>query len=694
MPPVEVISPPAAAVAGADDNPLLQDLPLPAFDRLDASHVAPALDQLLAEAEAALERAVSDAVPADYDEVSAVLDVPIERLERAWSAVTHLNEVADSPALRAAHHAGLPRITDFHTRLGADERLYRKYRDIEASPQAAALSAAQRQALQHALRDFVLGGAELQGAQRQRFAQIQERSAELRQLYSEHVLDATDNFAYFASQAEMAGVPDDVAKAALVVEAGDAPRRYKLTLHEPCYLPVMAYAQDRALRERLYRAHVTRASELGDPALDNSALMHELLQMRQEEARLLGYPSYAELSLMPKMAESAAQVHDFVADLALRARPYGERELAELREFAARELALPELQPWDLPFASERLKQSLYAFSSTELRQYFTEPRVLEGLFRIAETLFEIQIRPDVAPVWHDSVRFFSIYRAGTPIGHFYLDLHARPGKRPGAWMDNLQQRWNRPDRHGVQLPVAILVCNFAAPVPHQGQARPALLSHDDLITLFHEFGHGLHHLLTQVDELAVSGISGVEWDAVELPSQFMENYCWEWQALEDMSAHVDTGEPLPRPLFDKLLAAKNFHSGLRMLRSMEYALFDLRIHREIDAAHRLAQIAHEVRADVGLVPVVACNRFAHSFSHIFEGAYSAGYYSYAWAEVLSADVWSAFEEAGVFDPATGRRYRQTILEVGGSRSAMDSFRAFRGREPRIDALLRHQGMA
>jgi oligopeptidase A len=387
-------------------------------------------------------------------------------------------------------------------------------------------------------------------------------------------------------------------------------------------------------------------------------------------------------------------VHDFLAHLAQRARPYGERDLAELREFAARELSISDLQPWDIPYASERLKQARYDFSSTELRQYFTEPRVLHGLFRIVESLFEIQIRPDRAPVWHDSVRFFNVRRDGALIGHFYLDLYARPGKRPGAWMDHVQQRWRRPDQQAVQLPVAILVCNFAPPVPQGGQTRPALLSHDDLITLFHEFGHGLHHLLTQVDELAVSGICGVEWDAVELPSQLMENFCWQWQVLEDLSAHVDSGQPLPRALFDKLVAAKNFHSGLRMLRHMEFALFDLRIHREHDAATRLQHVAHEVREAVALMPVVDFNRFAHSFSHIFEGSYAAGYYSYSWAEVLSADVWSAFEEAGVFDPETGRRYRQSILEVGGSRSAMDSFKAFRGREPRIDALFRYQGMA
>ncbi len=672
--------------AGGNTNPLLQRLGLPAYDRIEAGHVAPAIDVLLADADAALARAASPEGPADYAGLVLLLDVPVERLGRAWGAVTHLSEVCNTPQLRQAHHEALPRITDFYTRLGADPALYAKYRQIGAS--AAALSPAQRQALQHSLREFQLGGAELQGTARERFAQIQERIAELQQRYGENVLDATDRFACVASEAEMAGVPQDVKLATRTAHG------YRLTLHDPCYQPVMEHAQQRALRERLYRAHVTRASELGDADLDNSALMHELLALRQEQARLLGHPSYAELSMVPKMADSATQVHDFLADLARRARPFAERELAELREFAARELGLSELQPWDMAYASERMKQSRYAFSSIELRQYFTEPRVLQGLFGIAEALFDIQIRADSAPAWHEDVRFFSLQRDGQPIGHFYLDLHARLGKQPGAWMDNAQQRWRRPDGQGTQLPVALLVCNFAPPVQRDGRERPALLSHDDLITLFHEFGHGLHHLLTQVDELSVSGLSGVEWDAVELPSQFMENFCWEWEVLQRLSAHVDSGEPLPRALFDKLVAAKNFHSGLRMLRHMEFALFDLRIHREHDAAHRLLQVANEVREQVALAPSAEFNRFAHSFSHIFDGAYAAGYYSYSWAEVLSADVWSAFEESGVFDPETGRRYRQSILEVGGSRAAIDNFKAFRGREPNIDALLRHQGMA
>ena len=676
--------------AEPDSNPLLQPLGVPAFDRIRAEHVVPAIEQLLKDAEAALERAVGDAVPADYDAVSLVLDVALERFGRAWSAVGHLNEVADSAEHRAAYNACLPQVTDFFTRLGADQRLYRKYRQVAASD-APNLNPVRRHALAQALRDFVLGGAELQGAARDRFAQIQQRVAELSERFAEHVLDATDAFARYASPAEVEGLPDDVRRAARAAAVADGREGFKLTLQAPSYIPVMQYARDRELRQQLYRAFITRASELGDAAFDNSAVMRELVELRDEEARLLGYANYAELSVAPKMAESAAQVDHFVLDLARRARPYAERDLAELREFAARQLGLAQLQPWDIAYASERLKQSRYAFSDDQVRQYFTESRVLDGLFRIAETLFDIEIRPDSAPLWHPGVRFFSIHRAGTLIGQFYMDLHARAGKRAGAWMDDAQQRWIRPDRQSLQPPVAHLVCNFAAP---EKPGADALLTHEQVITLFHEFGHGLHHLLTQVDDLAVSGIRGVEWDAVELPSQFMENFCWEWDVLKRLSAHVDSGEPLPRELFDKMLAARNFQSGLQMVRHAEYALVDLRIHREADAPARLAQIADEVRATVGVLPAAPFNRFAHSFSHIFDGGYAAGYYSYAWAEVLSADVWSAFEEAGVFDPETGRRYRRTILEVGGSRGALDNFKAFRGREPSIDALLRHQGMA
>jgi len=670
-------------------NPLLARSDLPLFADIRPEHVGPAITELLAEANAALDKATGDTVPADYDAMSAVLDVATERLGRAWNVVGHLNGVADNPELRAAYNESLPAVTEFYTRIGADERLYAKYKAIAASPAAKALKPARQKALANAMRDFVLGGAELKGAARERYAAIQDRQAALGQQFSEHVLDATDGFAYYATTEELAGVPSDIQASTRAAAEAEGKDGHKLTLHLPNYLPVMQYGENRALRERLYRAYATRASEFGKAEVDNSAVMRELLALRQEEAKLLGYANYAEVSLVPKMADTPAQVIEFLRDLARRARPFAEKDLAELREFARTELDLPDLQAWDQAYASEKLKEQRYAFSDQEVKPYFTETKVLDGLFRIIETLFDVAIRPDTAPVWHPSVRFFRIDRRGETVGQFYLDPYARPGKRPGAWMDDVRGRWARPEGH-TQTPVAHLVCNFASPVG----GKPALLTHDDVTTLFHEFGHGLHHLLTQVDDTGVAGISGVEWDAVELPSQFMENFCWEWDVLKHLTAHVDTGEPLPRALYDKMLAAKNFQSGLQTLRQVEFSLFDMRIHAEPGAEDRIQAVIDDVRREVAVVTPPAFNRFQHGFSHIFAGGYAAGYYSYKWAEVLSADAWSAFEETSALDVDTGRRYREAILEAGGSRPALESFKAFRGREPRIDALLRHQGMA
>lgn len=684
-------------------NPLLDPSPLPSFADVRPEHVAPALDVLLSEASTALETVTQEGFAADYDKLSSVLDVATERLGRAWGMVVHLKAVADTPALRAAYNDNLGRVTEFYTRLGADERLYAKYKAVMAGPAAASLTPARKKALSNALRDFVLSGAELQGQAKRRFAELQEIQAELGQSFSEHVLDATDHYAYYATAEELRGVPEDVRQASRALAESEGKDDHKITLHFPSYFPVLQYADDRALRERLYRANATRASELGDPAQDNSDVMRKILQLRQEEAGLLGFANYAELSLVSKMADSPAQVEQFLRDLARRARPHAEKDLAELRDFAARQLGLADLQAWDVPYASEKLKEARYAFSDQEVKQYFTEPKVLEGLFRIIETLFEVSIRRDSAPVWHPSVRFFRIERAagdGAPpqlVGQFYLDLYARPGKRPGAWMDGVCERWARPEGR-LQTPLAHLVCNFAPPLESGGVTRPALLTHDDVTTLFHEFGHGLHHMLTQVDDIGVSGISGVEWDAVELPSQFMENFCWEWDVIKRLTSHVDTGEPLPRALFDKMLAAKNFQSGMQTLKQVEYSLFDMRLHAEPGSEEGVNRVLDEVRREVSVLLPPAFNRFQHTFSHIFAGGYSAGYYSYKWAEVLSADAWSAFEETadqgGILNVATGRRYREAVLEVGGSRPAMDSFKAFRGREPSIDALLRHQGMA
>jgi oligopeptidase A len=674
-------------------QPLLDFSDLPLFDQIRPEHVAPALDQLLADADAALERAVAPDFPAEWTRMALELDVATERLGRAWGAVGHLNAVVDTPELRSAYNAALPKVTEFWTRLGADERLYAKYKAMDQ----ATLNAEQLQARKNALRGFVLGGAELQGAAKERFAAIQERMAELGQKFSENALDATDAYTYYASEAEMAGVPEDVRQATRAAAEKDGHAGYKLSLKLPVYLPVMQFAHDGALRQRLYRAYVTRASDQaeGDATrFDNTAIMRELLALRQEEAQLLGYANFGEVSVVPKMADSPQQVIDFLRQLALKARPYAERDVQDLRDFAASALQMAAPDAWDWAYISEKLKEARYAFSEQEVKQYFTAPKVLAGLFKIVETLFEVHIRRDNAPVWHPSVEFYRIERDGRLLGQFYLDPGARSGKRGGAWMDDVRSRWLRPDTGALQTPVAHLVCNFAEGV----DGKPPLLTHDDVTTLFHEFGHGLHHMLTQVNERDVAGISGVEWDAVELPSQFMENFCWEWDVLRHMTAHVDTGEPLPRALFDKMLAAKNYQAGMQTLRQIEFALFDMLLHTRPHPLDDIQPLLDEVRAEVAVVQPPAFNRMAHTFSHIFAGGYAAGYYSYKWAEVLSADAYAAFEESatkeGLPSVETGRQYRQAILEVGGSRPAMESFKAFRGREPTLDALLRHQGMA
>jgi oligopeptidase A len=675
----------APQAAPAQANPLLDAVGLPAFEAIRAEHVGPALDRLLADADAALEHAVSDRVPTDYDALSAALDLPVERLRRAWGAVGHLHAVADTPALRAAYTDNLARVTDFYTRLGADPRLYAKTKALARTP----LTPPRRKAVADSLRDAVLGGAELQGAARERFAAIQERAAELSQRFGEHVLDATDGWTLDVDIAQLDGVPDDVRQSAREAARAAGHDGCRLSLRAPVLGPVMQHARDRTLRRTLYTAHATRASELADAALDNSALMREILALRREQAMLLGHPSFAHLSLVPKMAESPDTVLAFLLDLARRARPRAEAEAAELAAFAASALGIAELHAWDRSYAGEQLRQHRYAFSEQEVRSYFAVPRVLDGLLRLVETLFDLHIRPDDAPIWHDSAAFYRVERGGQLLGHFYLDLYARPGKQPGAWMDDLLPRWRHPGDGSLQRPVACLVCNFAAP----GGGRPSLLDHDDVLTLFHEFGHGLHHLLTQVEDLAVSGISGVEWDAVELPSQFMENFAWQWPVIERITAHVDTGEPMPRALFDRMVAARHFQTGLKVLRGVEFALFDLRLHMEPDAADRVLAIADDVRREVAIWPAPSFDRYPHSFTHIFDGGYAAGYYGYDWAELLAADAFAAFEECGLFDPATGRRFREAVLEVGGSRPALESFTAFRGRAPRIDALLRHRGL-
>jgi oligopeptidase A len=685
-------------------NPLLDFSGLPRFDAIKPEHVTPAIDDLLARSRAVVAQLEAPAGPASWDSFVTPLENATELLGRAWGIVSHLNNVVDTPELRATYNDNQPKVTEFWTELSQNEALFDKYKALRASAEFNSLSPARKRIIDNAIRDFRMGGAELPAEQKQRFAEIQEQHAAVSTRFSENVLDATNDYKLLvADEAGLAGLPADVKAAARAAAEKENKDGYEFSLHFPSYFPILQFADKRELRETIYRANATKASEQGEvfskkADWDNTQNIVTLLQLRDEEARLLGYRNFAEVSLVPKMAKSPDEVIAFLEDLARRARPFAEQDLAELKKFAGDELGLEELKAWDIPYASEKLQERRYAFSAQEVKQYFPEHKVVDGLFRLIQKLFNVEIKPDEAPVWHQDVRFFRIERDGKLVGQFYLDLYARAGKSGGAWMDDARGR--RADGKSVQTPVAYLTCNFTEPAVVDGKAQPSLFTHDEVTTLFHEFGHGLHHMLTQVDELAVSGISGVEWDAVELPSQFMENFCWEWEVLEHMTAHAVTGEPLPRALYDKMLAAKNFQSGLMTLRQVEFSLLDMHLHYDYDAStgKTVQQVIDEVRAKFALIIPPAFNRFQNSFGHIFAGGYAAGYYSYKWAEVLSADAYAAFEEAQALGPAatteTGKRYLQEILSVGGSRPALESFTAFRGREPSIDALLRHSGMA
>lgn len=672
-------------------NPLLDFSGLPRFAEIGPQHVGPAVDALIAEARATIERVATLAEAPGWDNFVQPLADTLDRLGRSWGQVTHLNAVANTPALREAYNANLSKMTSFHTDLGQDERLFSRYRALADSPGFASLDVARKRLIANTLRDFRLSGAELPADKKARFKAIEQALSQLSSRFEDNVLDATNDYGLFIDDAaKLSGIPADVQEAAKKAAEEENKPGWKLSLRAPCYYPVMQYADDRALRETLYRAYATRASEFGKAEWDNSALIDRIIVLRRESAALLGYQSYAEVSLVPKMARDPAEVLTFLRDLGARAKPFAERDMAELRAFARDRIRLSELAAWDIPYASEKLRQERYSFSDQELKAYFPEDRVLAGLFRVVETIFGVTIRASSAPVWHPSVRFFDVVdRKGTAVGQFYLDLYARPSKRGGAWMDGAINR----RRNGAKLqhPVAYLTCNLSAPI----NDRPALFTHDEVTTLFHEFGHGLNLLLTQVDVPGVSGLEGVEWDAVELPSQFMENFCWEWDVLKHMSAHLDTGEPLPRSLFDKMLAAKNFQSGMQTVRQLEMALFDMHLHHDFDANVGSAlELLRTIRREVAVVPRPAEDRsLPHGFSHIFAGGYAAGYYSYKWAEVLSADAYSLFEEQGVLSAAAGGRFRDEVLARGGSRPALESFIAFRGRAPQIDALLRHNGM-
>ncbi len=681
-------------------NPLLDFSDLPRFDAITPEHVTPAIDLLIADCRAVVAQLEAPMSSVSWDNFVEPLEACTEKLGRAWGIVGHLNGVVDTPELRAAYNENQPKITEFFSALSQNLALFDKYKALKNSSDFATLSATRQRIIDNAVRDFKLGGAELPDSIKPRFAEIQELHAELSTKFSENVLDATNDFALFVdSESELAGLPQDAKDAARSAAEKEGKAGYKFTLHFPSYFPILQYADNRALREKIYRANVTKASELGaKPEWDNTQNIIELLKLRREEAQLLGYANYAEVSLVPKMADTPQQVNDFLHDLAKRAKPFAEKDLAELRAFAQSELGLLQLEAWDITYASEKLREQRYAFSEQEVKQYFPQTKVTDGLFHLIQNLFSVQIKPDVASVWHPDVKFFRIERDGKLIGQFYLDFYARSGKRGGAWMDDARGRKKLGNK--VQTPVAYLTCNFTEPVTVDGVTKPALFTHDEVNTLFHEFGHGLHHMLTQVDEIGVSGISGVEWDAVELPSQFMENFCWEWDVLQHMTAHVETGAPLPRALFDKMTAAKNFQSGLQTLRQVEFSLVDMLLHGDFDPAggQTVADLIREVRQQVAVITPPSFSRFQNSFSHIFAGGYAAGYYSYKWAEVLSADAYGAFEEAratagpsGYAD--AGKRFMREVLAVGGSRPALDSFKAFRGREPHIDALLRHSGM-
>ena len=680
-------------------NPFSDLSGLPRWAEMTPETVAPAVQAALSEAHNAVQ-AMEQLAPEQitWDNFVEYLNDKTEQLSRIWGAVTHLHHVVDNEQWRAEYNRFLPEITEFWTQLGQNETIMAHYQTLAQTSNFAALTPTRQHITTNALRDFALSGALLKGEARAEYAQLASEAAQLQAKFSENLLDATNAYAYYARLDELNGVPDDVLTAMREAAQADNQDGYKISLHFPSYFPIMQYADDRALRAQVYRANVTRASDLGDAALDNTAIMQRLLAIRQRIAALLDYPNYAEVSLAPKMAESVAQVEHFLLDLADKARPFAERDMQELTAFAAQELGLKDLQAWDMAYASEKLREQRYAFSEQEVKNYFPLKKSLNGLFKVIESLFGVQLqRNDSVQTWHSDVQFFDVKTTdGQIIGGVYLDPYARAGKNSGAWMDEVRVR--RQHNGAVQTPVAHMVCNFAKPL--QGEAD-SYLYHDDLITLFHESGHALHHLLTQVGDMDASGIRGVEWDAVELPSQFMENFCWDYEVLAGMSAHAQTGATLPQELFDKMLAAKNFQSGMQMLRQIEFSLYDMRLHAEY-AAERpemIFSVMNEVRARVAVVPVPEFNRFAHSFSHIFAGGYSAGYFSYKWAEVLSADVFALFEEAvaqgaPLLNQNLGQRYWREVLAVGGSRPAMDSFKALRGREPQVDALLRHSGLA
>jgi oligopeptidase A len=677
------------------NNPLLQNSTLPLFSQIKPEHVEPAIDQLLAEARGVVEQHLQATAEYTWENLIEPIEDAEDRLSKAWSPVSHMNSVVNSDALREAYNACLPKLSEYSTEMGQNERLFNAYRFIAHSDAYAALDTAQQKIIQNALRDFSLSGIDLDAEKKQRFKEISQELSQLASKYEENLMDATNAWTKLIRDADdLAGLPESALAVARQAAESHNEEGWMITLQFPSYSAVMTYADNRELRREHYEAFATRASDQGPHAglYDNSEIMEKTLALRHEKALLLGFNNYAELSLAKKMAEKPDDVIGFLEDLADRSWRQARKDLVELRQFARQHYGISDLQPWDISYYSEKMRQHYYQLSQEAVKAYFPITRVLLGLFAAVEKLFGLNIS-EIAGFdsWHPDVRFFEIHdQHGQLRGQFYTDLYARPKKRGGAWMDDCVSRKKSGDR--IQTPVAYLTCNFTPPAGND----PALLTHDEVTTLFHEFGHGLHHMLTQIDHLGVSGINGVEWDAVELPSQFMENWCWEKEALALISGHYQTGEPLPEELFNKMLAARNFQSGMMMVRQLEFSLFDFRIHRDYDPKKggRIYQTLDQIRDMVAVIKPPKFNRFAHSFSHIFAGGYAAGYYSYKWAEVLSSDAFSLFEEKGIFDQETGRSFLTNILEKGGSENAMDLFVRFRGRKPTIDALLRHNGIA
>ncbi|QWL60986.1 oligopeptidase A [Aeromonas jandaei] len=678
------------------NNPLLSMDSLPPFSQIQPDHVQPAVTQAIADCKQKIKDVLAHTEPHTWDSLIAPLEEVNDRLARIWSPVSHLNSVLNSEPLRAAHDACLPLLSEFQTYVGQHEGLYQAYLALSESDDFPRLGGAQRKEIQNTLRDFRLSGIGLPAEAQQRYGEIQARLSELASRFSNNVLDATQGWhKLVADEAELAGLPESVLAAARQMAEFKGKEGWLFTLDIPSYLPVMMYADNRELRAEMYEAFTTRASDQGPNAgkWDNSAIMTELLTLRSELAKLLGFANYAELSLATKMADKTSQVVDFLTDLAAKSLPQGKAELEEIRTFAAEQHGQSELAAWDIAYYAEKLKQHKFSISDEQLRPYFPANKVVKGLFEVVKRVFGMKVRERLGiDTWHPDVRFYDIFDSEDELrGSFYLDLYAREHKRGGAWMDVCLGRRYRQDG-SLQKPVAYLTCNFNGPV----DGKPALFTHDEVVTLFHEFGHGIHHMLTRIDVAGVAGINGVAWDAVELPSQFLENWCWESEALAFISGHYETGEPLPADLLEKMLTARNFQAAMQMLRQLEFALFDFRLHQEFDPAKpdQIPALLGEVRSQVAVMTPPAFNRFQHSFSHIFAGGYAAGYYSYKWAEVLSADAFSRFEEEGIFNPATGQSFLQNILEKGGSKEPMELFRAFRGREPKVDALLRHSGIA